>query len=104
MHHVMWSNHTEICCRILPPRGWILIALCSDIGPLLLRSSSVGVSRVPNPPAQCLKQASRGWSNFIDYRSRGNLQREVDILNPRAPTSLELRLADVYEARRGFAP
>jgi hypothetical protein len=47
----------------------LTIALCSDIGPLLLRSSSVGVSRVPNPPAQCLKQASRGWSNFIDYRS-----------------------------------
>jgi hypothetical protein len=52
------------------------IALCSDIGPLLLRSSSVGVSRVPNPPAQCLKQASRGWSNFIDYRSRMEERQE----------------------------
>jgi hypothetical protein len=46
------------------------IALCSDFGPLLLRSSSVGVSGVPNPPALCLKQASQGWSNFIDYRSK----------------------------------
>jgi hypothetical protein len=42
--------------------------LCSDIGPLLLRSSSVGVSGVPNPPTPCLEQASQGWSNFIDYR------------------------------------
>jgi hypothetical protein len=32
-----------------------LIALCSDIGPLLLRSSGVGVSDVLNPPALCLK-------------------------------------------------
>jgi hypothetical protein len=31
------------------------IASCSDIGPLLLRSSSVGVSDVSNPPALCLK-------------------------------------------------
>jgi len=31
------------------------IALCSDIRPLLLRSSGVGVSDVLNPPALCLK-------------------------------------------------
>jgi hypothetical protein len=55
-----------------------LIALCSDIGPLLLRSSSVGVSGVSNPPAQCLKQASRGWSNFIDYRSSGVVPAPVE--------------------------
>jgi hypothetical protein len=43
------------------------IALCSDIGPLLLRSSSVGVSGVPNPLALSLKHPSQRWSNFIDY-------------------------------------
>jgi hypothetical protein len=48
------------------------IALCSDIGPLLLRSSSVAVSGVPNPPAICLIQTSQRWSNFIDYRFKSS--------------------------------
>src|SRR5215211_1897228 len=46
------------------------IALCSDIGPMLLPTSGGGMSGTPKLIALCLKQTSEGWSNFIDYRSR----------------------------------
>jgi hypothetical protein len=40
---------------LVDTEGLVLIALCSDIGPLLLYSSGVGVSGVPNPPVPCFK-------------------------------------------------
>ena len=48
----------------------VSIALCSDIGPMLLPTSGGGMSGTPKLIALCLKQTSEGWSNFIDYRSR----------------------------------
>ena len=33
------------------------------------------MSSVPKPPALCLKQASKRWSNFIDYRFKREPER-----------------------------
>jgi hypothetical protein len=48
------------------------IALCSDIGPLLLPMSGGGMSDRSEAYGAMLKSRYRkGWSNFIDYRFRG---------------------------------
>jgi hypothetical protein len=40
--------------------GPAFIAVCSDIGPLLLAKSGVGVSGILKPPALCLKANTAG--------------------------------------------
>jgi hypothetical protein len=45
----MVSSNVPFC------RPCLIIALCSDIGPLLLAYSGAGVSDFPKPPALCLK-------------------------------------------------
>jgi hypothetical protein len=57
----------------LPPsnkavRRMNTIALCSDIGPVLIPSSGVSEWSVPKPPALRSMETSQRWSNFIDYR------------------------------------
>src|SRR5215211_689967 len=65
---VLGSSGREVRSVVL--RSNAPIALCSDIGPMLLPTSGGGMSGTPKLIALCLKQTSEGWSNFIDYRSR----------------------------------
>ncbi len=54
-HRVSFHDLGHTCATLLFSRNVHPIALCNGIGPLLLHSSDVGVSGVPNPPALCLK-------------------------------------------------
>src|SRR5215211_3651295 len=70
---VLGSSGREVRSVVL--RSNAPIALCSDIGPMLLPTSGGGMSGTPKLIALCLKQTSEGWSNFIDYRSRRGVLR-----------------------------
>jgi hypothetical protein len=69
------------------------IALCSDIGPMLLATSgggmSSGVRKLLRRAMLLRAETSEGWSNFIDYRFRSTEERSIPETDEEALTLLD---------------
>ena len=67
------------------------IALCRDIGPLLLPTSGGGTSGVPKLTALCSKQTSEECSNVIDYRFKRKQEVAINLLAKSSPRTLAVQ-------------